>query len=258
MDHSEEALSALCLAQAWLFDFDGTLTDYHVADSIALGSLRERHFAAVPAEEFTRRAHQARTAYYGLARAAVPGDGRGDGPGDGPGQGLGHGLGQGLDDFRVGSLLEQDGRAGDPEVVSHYQAALRQATVAAPGAEALLGALASRFPVAVVSNAYDVEPQRERVAATGLRGLLSDVLIAAEVGHFKPDPTLLLIAAERLGVPPSASVYVGDSVDFDVAAATAAGMTSVLVGEQQSPEADVHVTSLAALHELLRTLGITD
>ncbi|TQN44561.1 phosphoglycolate phosphatase/putative hydrolase of the HAD superfamily [Humibacillus xanthopallidus] len=243
MDHAREALRR---ARAWLFDFDGTLTDYHVADAQALSSLREKHFAAVPAEEFTVRAHRARTAYYGLARAA------------GPGAGPEAGARAGLDDFRVGSLLEQEGRAGDPAVVSHYQAALRQATVAAPGAEALLGALASRLPVAVVSNAYDVEPQRSRVVATGLQSLLSDVLIAAEVGHFKPDPTLLLIAAERLGVPPSACVYVGDSVDFDVVAATAAGMTSVLVAEQGSPEADVHVTSLRALHDLVRGLGITD
>ena len=49
-----------------------------------------------------------------------------------------------------------------------------------------------------------------------------------ETERHKPDPAPLLLAAERLGVEPGASAYVGDS-PFDVRAARAAGMHAVAV-----------------------------
>ncbi|MDR2492020.1 MAG: HAD-IA family hydrolase [Coriobacteriales bacterium] len=42
----------------------------------------------------------------------------------------------------------------------------------------------------------------------------------------KPDPTPLLVAAEKMGIAPSQCVYVGDS-PYDMQAARAAGMTAV-------------------------------
>jgi FMN phosphatase YigB (HAD superfamily) len=50
-----------------------------------------------------------------------------------------------------------------------------------------------------------------------------------EVGVFKPHPRGLLVIAERLGVRPSACLYVGDRVGVDDAAARAAGMPYFIV-----------------------------
>lgn len=56
-----------------------------------------------------------------------------------------------------------------------------------------------------------------------------DLLLAAgEVGAWKPDPGLLLAAAERLSVEPAESIYVGDNYYADVRAAEAAGMLPLL------------------------------
>jgi HAD superfamily hydrolase (TIGR01549 family) len=56
-----------------------------------------------------------------------------------------------------------------------------------------------------------------------------DLLLAAgEVGAWKPDPGLLQVAAERLNVEPSESIYVGDNYFADVIAAEAAGMQPLL------------------------------
>jgi FMN phosphatase YigB (HAD superfamily) len=91
-----------------------------------------------------------------------------------------------------------------------------------------------------------------RVAATGLGEFLDDVVVAADVGHFKPEPELLWAAAERLGVDPERCVYIGDSVAFDVAAARAAGMVAMLVSpDPPDPTAtvrpDLWVPNLAHL-----------
>jgi pyrophosphatase PpaX len=57
-----------------------------------------------------------------------------------------------------------------------------------------------------------------------------EVLVGADdVTRHKPDPLPLLVALERLGVPPARAAYVGDS-PHDLAAARAAGMTAVAVG----------------------------
>ena len=78
------------------------------------------------------------------------------------------------------------------------------------------------------------------------------MVVAADVGYFKPEPELLWAAAERLGVAPERCVYIGDSVAFDVAAARAAGMAAVLVSRAPPDPAvtarpDLWVPDLAAL-----------
>ena len=73
----------------------------------------------------------------------------------------------------------------------------------------------------------------------------------------KPDPAMLVHAAQRAGVPASQCVMVGDSL-IDVEAARAAGMRAVFVTHGYCREVDTtaaradHVcTSLAAVAELL-------
>ena len=61
----------------------------------------------------------------------------------------------------------------------------------------------------------------------GLTGLLEyfgeDLFSAYEIGHWKPDPTLFLHAAEAMGYPPDQCLVIEDSV-HGVHAAKAAGM----------------------------------
>jgi pyrophosphatase PpaX len=60
-------------------------------------------------------------------------------------------------------------------------------------------------------------------------GHLFDTVVGGdETDRHKPHPAPLLLAAERLGVPPDDCAYVGDS-PFDVRAARAAGMHAVAV-----------------------------
>jgi phosphoglycolate phosphatase-like HAD superfamily hydrolase len=63
------------------------------------------------------------------------------------------------------------------------------------------------------------------VAALDL-GSEPTIVDASHVEHTKPEPDLLLRAAEELGVDPSMAWYVGDST-WDMAAAVAAAMIPI-------------------------------
>ena len=80
---------------------------------------------------------------------------------------------------------------------------------------------AERMPVAVVSAALrdEIEPV---LAACGLRDVFSLVLSQDDVTRGKPDPQPYLLAAERLGLPPT-ELLVFEDTDVGVASAKAAG-----------------------------------
>ncbi len=91
----------------------------------------------------------------------------------------------------------------------------------------LEGLRAAGFALAVASNNDGaLESQLARVE---LSGLLRVRLDSAIEGVSKPDPELLLRAAEQLSVPPADCLYVGDIDRVDGAAARAAGMHFALL-----------------------------
>ena len=61
-----------------------------------------------------------------------------------------------------------------------------------------------------------------------LSDYFSTIVISEEVGLYKPDPQILLLACERLGVTPAESVYIGDH-PFDVLCAHEAHMRAAWI-----------------------------
>ena len=102
----------------------------------------------------------------------------------------------------------------------------------------------------IITNGRALE-QREKVARLGLREHMSCVLVSEEVGCWKPDARIFHEACRRLGVAPSAAVYVGDSWDLDVEGARGAGLHAVwLTRAGQSAPAGTSVPCIATLREL--------
>ena len=86
-----------------------------------------------------------------------------------------------------------------------------------PGARELLATLTEeRVPWAVATSAR-MESARPTLRSLGI-GTDVPIVTRDQVPHAKPDPDLFVAAAERLGVPISDSVVVGDSV-WDLLAA---------------------------------------
>ena len=127
-----------------------------------------------------------------------------------------------------------------------------------PGVAEVLGAIAgtgARWLIATSSRAAQV---RGSVAALGLDDE-PEIVDGSHVEYAKPAPDLLLLAAQRLGVPPEQCWAIGDST-WDARAAVAAGMTSVCVtagsavtvGDLLAAGAAVVVPTLADLAGLVQ------
>ncbi len=113
----------------------------------------------------------------------------------------------------------------------------------------LLTRLGRRFQLGVVSNSYGNLPA---LLAEAQLAEFAVVLDSALVGLAKPDPALYRLALDRLALPGSAVLHVGDSWERDVVAAHAAGLRTAWLAP---PSADLpaeprDVPRLAALGEL--------
>lgn len=88
-----------------------------------------------------------------------------------------------------------------------------------------------------------------------LHGLSIETLVTRDDGRFKPDPHPLLLACNKLGVPPARAWMVGDG-QYDIEAAAAAGVRSVWVSHGKpkpfAAEPWQTVPDLFALLNLLR------
>jgi putative hydrolase of the HAD superfamily len=140
--------------------------------------------------------------------------------------------------------------AGSEELTAALLASLRFEAYA-DAAPALRRLRAAGIRLAVLSN-WDVS-LHERLAETGLAGLVDAAVASAEVGCAKPDPRIFAVALARLGVDPPSAWHVGDSPDADVAGARAAGVRPILIARDGAAPAGADATGaevVASLAEL--------
>jgi putative hydrolase of the HAD superfamily len=97
-----------------------------------------------------------------------------------------------------------------------------------PDAATALGTLrAAEIRAAVVSN-WDYSLPSV-LAGVGLGGMLDAVVTSAAVGARKPDRRIFEAALDAVQCPPDRALFVGDSLEIDVAGGRAAGIRSVLL-----------------------------
>ena len=107
----------------------------------------------------------------------------------------------------------------------------------ADGAESLLRCLQTRkHPMAVVTNGS--RSQRDKIEALEASRYFEAVLISGEVGIAKPDPRIFRQALSRLNAAPGQSVFVGDSMEHDIAGARNAGMMTVYIRKEEAEDPD--------------------
>ena len=97
-----------------------------------------------------------------------------------------------------------------------------------PDARVALRKLGRKYRLAIASNA-DRESLAEALGR--LQAPFSSVVTAEDVKAYKPDPKLLGLVLERLGLPASEVMHVAASAEEDGAAAEALGMRTALIGE---------------------------
>lgn len=117
-------------------------------------------------------------------------------------------------------------------VVERYR---REGAPRIDGAVEAVRRIAAERPVAVASSAH-MEVIAAALATTDLTETFAVVVSSDEVAHGKPAPDVYLETARRLGSEPAACLVVEDSLN-GVRAASAAGMTVVLVPNRSVPPA---------------------
>ena len=110
--------------------------------------------------------------------------------------------------------------------------------------------------IGVVTNG-PADVQRAKIELLGIMALADFVVVSEEFGAWKPDPRIFAEAL-RLGEANAAeAVFVGDSVEHDMAGARAAGIRSIWVNRTgrpwpvAEPAPDYEVSTLGALLPLL-------
>lgn len=103
------------------------------------------------------------------------------------------------------------------------------ASNARPGLVTTLDALRDRGVRLGVVSDY---PANAKLEALGIADRFDTVISADDprVQAFKPDPKGITVALQDLGLDSSEAIYVGDRIDVDAQAATAAGVSWALIG----------------------------
>ncbi len=98
-----------------------------------------------------------------------------------------------------------------------------------------LAAARRHGPIGLITNFNDGPMQRQKIRGAGLEGQFDGVYISGEVGVWKPEPGIFEHAARDLGVDPGQCVHIGNNIQSDVEGALSAGMSAVLVEEDDRP-----------------------
>ena len=111
-----------------------------------------------------------------------------------------------------------------------------------------LDALADR-PLGIISNG-DRMQQRRKLDFLGISGRFKVVVISDEAGVGKPDARIFQQACAQAGEPAAACWHIGDRLDKDPLAATAAGLRGIWLNRLPAVPADSRVTTIRSLSEV--------
>ena len=132
--------------------------------------------------------------------------------------------------------------------LKHYEAAWRAYDDVLPSLKSLSGTR-----LAVLSNG-DQAQQEEKLRRTGLDVHFEVVMTSSGLGAEKPSPVAFHLAYARLRVDPATVMYVGDCLDVDAQAATAAGLVGVWL-DRQDRSGPASQPTIATQEELPRLIG---
>lgn len=121
---------------------------------------------------------------------------------------------------------------------------------------ATLEALRPHYKLGLVTNGPS-RTQRPKIEQFGLGAFLDVLIVSEEAGVAKPDPAIFRLALEQLDVTPAQALYVGDSLEFDLPGAAAAGMPFIWMNPRNEqlpvhlPRPLAEITRLTELVQLL-------
>jgi len=202
-----------------LSDADGTLFDFHKGEAIAIRQTLA-HFGIPQTDEMIALYSRANDAQWKKLER-------------------GETTQQKLRVDRFTDFLALAGLEGDAQALcDDYVDRLGQQRFPLPGAEELCRSVSARMPIWLVTNGIS-QIQRSRFGDCLLTPYFSGMVVSEEVGAAKPDPAMLFEALHQAGdFRPEDAVVLGDSITADIAAASNAGIRSILFTNGKEPPAN--------------------
>ncbi|WP_435018286.1 HAD family hydrolase [Tundrisphaera sp. TA3] len=114
------------------------------------------------------------------------------------------------------------------EIARDHSARLASFIEPDPAVSGLLGDLAGRYRVAIVTDGAG-PVQRAKLGRLGLGAAIPRAFVSGEIGSAKPDPAPFLAALAWAGCLPSEALFVGDDPARDIAGASNVGMATCWV-----------------------------
>ncbi|MGD8466532.1 MAG: YjjG family noncanonical pyrimidine nucleotidase [Anaerolineae bacterium] len=227
------------MAYEWLlFDADGTLFDYDLAEASALQrTFAQAGYPFAPGYLQTYRRINARF-WSEFERGRV--------------------TAEGIKSQRFVELFDSLQLEGDPLVFSRqYLVCLGEEAHLIDGAQAVLEALSGRLGLVLITNGLQ-SVQRSRLARSPIGHYFGDVIISEEVGASKPDGRIFDLAFEKMGHPAkSAVLIVGDSLSSDIRGGWAYGIDTCWYNPRRMPH-DASVAATYEIHELTGVLPVVE
>lgn len=220
------------MIKAVLFDFDGTLVDFVASDIRALKELHKQFKLPVSCDEFINTSIEKIMDFHHLVEQKQIDETR-------------------MIEYRLYQTFKALDLKWKSEAVDQFRSAWYGASLPFPGVHSLLSVLSSETRLALVTNAYKGPEQPTRIKASGLLPYFEHVVIAGDIGCYKPDPGIFNHTVDLLGVKPEETLFVGDSLCHDIRGAKAVGMTTVWINSRkQSAEADFSISAVTELRDI--------
>ena len=122
-------------------------------------------------------------------------------------------------------------------------------------APATLAQLRPYYRLGLVTNGPS-RMQRPKIEQFRLDDYLDLLIVSEEVGVAKPDPAIFHLALERLGARAERPLYVGDSLEFDLPGAAAAGLPFIWMNPRHEPLPAHLPAPLATIERLSELVGL--
>ncbi|MCP4367844.1 MAG: HAD family hydrolase [Deltaproteobacteria bacterium] len=217
--------------EAILFDFDGTLVDFVASDIQSLKCLHTHINSSVCFDDFLNTSVDEIMSFHRLVAE--------------------HKIDPlVMHKFRLQNTFSRHNLAWDDEYVDFYQDKLLKTCTPFNGVEKLLSGVKQKVKTGLITNAYDGQEQGERIRSSGLEIYFDLIVIAGDIGLYKPDISIFLYALNRLNVAPDRALYVGDSIKYDIVGAKAAGMKTTLFSKQSNRDCNVADYNVKGIDEL--------
>jgi HAD superfamily hydrolase (TIGR01509 family) len=112
---------------------------------------------------------------------------------------------------------------------------------------------AAKYGLGLLTNGLS-DAQWEKIHSLGIESAFDAVVVAGDVGLYKPDPRAFAALLERLRTTPDRALFVGDSYETDIVGADAAGIASAWIRADGTPPPG----AVVPMYEFSSVLGVRE